>query len=363
MTGKLQPSPVQEANSYAVLLLPYCILTNNLRRGLNQNSFPKLLLRGWSLLKGTVNNSHIGVDFPKSQPHLHSEKGTKQHRTNTPDGKDDPSGGTGEMLQLEQPAALRHQPPSCSVTQRRARRAVLRAAAARCLPQVTADGYITSTEPHGTGPWSDGDSNRKVKTMEGTCLKPCSSVSGPELHPPSTPISACLHFSLLSEKWGAVPEGWRRAVRTFPLSVPSLVEKQRCSALSRDLGASKEVKCNKANRLNKALCWPPRNLLCHCSPEGSAESLCGGRMAGQPSKVTAIAVKPSPHFLENLCGHGANPYNQTLTKRGSRKSIKPSLHSSQLPFPLASATCAFQAPLHNEQSISPSPGHSPQHCH
>lgn len=60
--------------------------------GLNQNSFPKLLLRGWSLLKGAVNNSHIGVDFPKSQPHLHSEKGTKQHRTNTPDGKDDPSG-------------------------------------------------------------------------------------------------------------------------------------------------------------------------------------------------------------------------------------------------------------------------------
>lgn len=76
--------------------------------------------------------------------------------------------GTGEMLQLEQPAALRHQPPSCSVTQRRARRAVLRAAAARHLPQVTADGYITSTEPHGTGPWSDGDSNRKVKTMEGS---------------------------------------------------------------------------------------------------------------------------------------------------------------------------------------------------
>lgn len=33
MTGKLQPSPVQEANSYTVLLLPYCILTNNLRRG------------------------------------------------------------------------------------------------------------------------------------------------------------------------------------------------------------------------------------------------------------------------------------------------------------------------------------------
>lgn len=92
-------------------------------------------------------------------------------------------------------------------------------------------------------------------------------------------------------------------------------------------------------------------------------TLKGGRMTGQPSKVTAIAVKPSPHFLENLCGHGANPYNQTLTKRGSRKSIKPSLHSSQLPFPLASATCAFQAPLHNEQSISPSPGHSPQHCH
>lgn len=87
--------------------------------------------------------------------------------------------------------------------------------------------------------------------------------------------TAAVHFSLLSEKWGAVPEGWRRAVRNFPLSVPSLVEKQHCSALSRDLGASKEVKCNKENRLNKTLCWPPRNLLCHCSPEGSAESLCG----------------------------------------------------------------------------------------
>lgn len=76
--------------------------------------------------------------------------------------------GPGEMLQLEQRAALRHQPPSSSVTQRRARRAVLRAAAARRLPQVRADGYITPTEPHGTGPWSDGDSNRKVKSMEGS---------------------------------------------------------------------------------------------------------------------------------------------------------------------------------------------------
>ena len=63
-------------------------------------------------------------------------------------------------------------------------------------------------------------------------------------------------------------------------------------------------------------------------------------MAGQPSEVATVAIQPSAHFFENPCHYSANPDNQALTKHGSRKSIKPLLHSSLLLFSLASDTCA-----------------------
>lgn len=85
-------------------------------------------------------------------------------------------------------------------------------------------------------------------------------------------------------------------------------------------------------------------------------TLKGGSMVGQPSKVTAIAIQPSPHFFENSHQYSANPDNQALIKRGSKKSIKPSLSSSLLLFSLASATRAVQALLpallHIQHSIT-----------
>ena len=80
-------------------------------------------------------------------------------------------------------------------------------------------------------------------------------------------------------------------------------------------------------------------------------------MAGQPNKVTAIAVQPSPHFFENPRQYSTNPDNQALTRHSSRKSIKPLLGSSLLLFSLTSATCAIQALplalLHTQHSITP----------
>lgn len=35
-----------------------------------------------------------------------------------------------------------------------------------------------------------------------------------------------------------------------------------------------------------------------------------GNMAGQPSKVTAVATQPSPHFFENPCQYSVNPDRQ-----------------------------------------------------
>jgi len=81
----------------------------------------------------------------------------------------------------------------------------------------------------------------------------------------------------------------------------------------------------------------------------------GGSTAGQRSEVTAIAIQPpSPHFFESPLQYSTSPDIQALTKHSSRKSIKLSLGSPPLPFPLAGATHAIRAPLHMQHIITPS---------